>query len=563
MLLARDTRPHSERLLARVAAGVAAVAGDSGAVSVGDCGLLTTPQLHHIVRARNLEAAGISLPGVPAEPRLGSVEGYHAELARAYAALLTATAPEAGLPPSAAAAVAAQAVSRGPLHVDCANGVGGRHSRLLAAAMGSAGSAAAGSAAGSAPHLLDMVVHNAGDTAEEAALLNEGVGAEHCQKGRAPPATGFEPASDYAGVRCASLDGDADRVVFWYYSKADAAGAGAGAPVVWHLLDGDKIAALAAAFIADQLADLGMPLTPHPTHAPHGEADDSHAHAAPSAASAAAAPVDPAAPVSVGVVQTAYANGASSDYIRGTLRLPVALAKTGVKFVHAAAAAFDVGVYFEANGHGTVLFHESFLARLLALDVASLSPKQVSQSASGIISPTCRVHACAGDFAIFNPLCACDHCAPLPLPRLLASLPLLPVQAAARARLLAASRLINQAIGDALSDAMFVEAVLALKGWSVSQWDAIYSDLPSAQAKMAVPDRSAVRVSEDETRVLHPAALQDAIDAAVAAVPRGRAFVRPSGTEDCVRFYAEAADEASAKALLAAVQDATRRILIS
>lgn len=109
---------------------------------------------------------------------------------------------------------------------------------------------------------------------------------------------------------------------------------------------------------------------------------------------------------------------------------------------------------------------------------------------------------------------------------------------------------------------MFVEAVLALKGWTVQQWDAIYADLPSAQAKMAVPDRTAVKVNEDETRVLHPAALQEAIDAAVAAVPRGRAFVRPSGTEDCVRFYAEAADEASAKALLAAVQEATRRILM-
>ena len=51
-------------------------------------------------------------------------------------------------------------------------------------------------------------------------------------------------------------------------------------------------------------------------------------------------------PVSLGVVQTAYANGASRDFVvaappRG-LGLPaVALAKTGVKFVHAAAAAFD------------------------------------------------------------------------------------------------------------------------------------------------------------------------------------------------------------------------------
>lgn len=36
------------------------------------------------------------------------------------------------------------------------------------------------------------------------------------------------------------------------------------------------------------------------------------------------------------------------------------LTATGVKWLHAAAHKFDIGVYFEANGHGTVLFsHEA------------------------------------------------------------------------------------------------------------------------------------------------------------------------------------------------------------
>lgn len=37
---------------------------------------------------------------------------------------------------------------------------------------------------------------------------------------------------------------------------------------------------------------------------------------------------------------------------------------TGVKYLHEAAHHFDVGVYFEANGHGTVLFSKTLLARL-------------------------------------------------------------------------------------------------------------------------------------------------------------------------------------------------------
>ena len=36
--------------------------------------------------------------------------------------------------------------------------------------------------------------------------------------------------------------------------------------------------------------------------------------------------------------------------------MEVACVPTGVKFLHHRALEFDVGVYFEANGHGTVVF---------------------------------------------------------------------------------------------------------------------------------------------------------------------------------------------------------------
>ncbi len=55
--------------------------------------------------------------------------------------------------------------------------------------------------------------------------------------------------------------------------------------------------------------------------------------------------------------------------------------------------------------------------------------------------------------------------------------------------------------------------------------------------------------TEDETRVVEPKALQDAIDALVSTVDKGRAFVRPSGTEDVVRVYAEAATAEAADRL--------------
>ena len=86
-----------------------------------------------------------------------------------------------------------------------------------------------------------------------------------------------------------------------------------------------------------------------------------------------------------------------------------------------------------------------------------------------------------------------------------------------------------------------------------------------------MPDRSRFTTADAETRCVTPAGLQPKIDALRQnfsegetcsmhmiqmrpgllmsfdnAVPVGRAFVRPSGTEDVVRVYAEAATQAQA-----------------
>ena len=66
----------------------------------------------------------------------------------------------------------------------------------------------------------------------------------------------------------------------------------------------------------------------------------------------------------MGIVQTAYANGASTAFIRNKLGIEVSLTPTGVKYLHEEAVKFDIGIYFEANGHGTVLFSDALLQRL-------------------------------------------------------------------------------------------------------------------------------------------------------------------------------------------------------
>jgi phosphoacetylglucosamine mutase len=139
--------------------------------------------------------------------------------------------------------------------------------------------------------------------------LNEDCGAEHVQKGRMLPRN-FSLEGD-KGKKLAALDGDADRLVLFHVTDKG-----------FRLLDGDKIIALYTLFIRDLLTKAGL---------------DS---------------------LTLGIVQTAYANGASTLFMQRSLGIDVQFTNTGVKHLHHRAIHYDIGVYFESNGHGTVVFSE-------------------------------------------------------------------------------------------------------------------------------------------------------------------------------------------------------------
>ena len=157
-----------------------------------------------------------------------------------------------------------------------------------------------------------------------------------------------------------------------------------------------------------------------------------------------------------------------------------------MKHLHHAAERYDVGVYFEANGHGTVLF----------------SPETQSRLA--------------------------EH------------QPSTPAQSTALNHLVNLTQVINQTVGDALSDMLLVEVVLAHRSYSGVEWDSLYVDLPNRLVKVVVPDRSVFKTEDAERRLVSPSGLQARIDDLMRKYEAGRAFVRPSGTEDVVRVYAEA-----------------------
>ncbi len=177
------------------------------------------------------------------------------------------------------------------------------------------------------------------------------------------------------------------------------------------------------------------------------------------------------------------------------MKVHVVCTCTGVKYLHHAALDFDIGIYFEANGHGTVTFSDKVIAMF-----TNTATSITNDGANSGALDARRITAV----------------------KQLTQLP----------------DLINQYIGDALSD-LLVEAALLYKNWTLQQWNALYTDLPSKMGKVVVPDRRMIQTTNAERTCTAPAGLQQAIDEAVAKVEQGRSFVRPSGTEDIVRVFAE------------------------
>ncbi|KAJ9684886.1 hypothetical protein PVL29_017059 [Vitis rotundifolia] len=326
-----------------------------GAIAL-DMGVLTTPQLHWMVRARN-------------KSMKTSEVDYFEQLSSSFRCLM-------------------DLIPKGSkinemddkLIVDGANGVGGEKLAGI-------------------KKMFNSLVIDVRNSGKEGGVLNEGVGADYVQKEKVVPC-GFG-ASD-VGLRCASLDGDADRLVYFLVLPKDNN---------IDLVDGDKI--------FEQLAILNTN---------RNEKINNYYHAC------------------LGVLKK-----------QG---LEVLFTPTGVKYLHEKAAEFDIGIYFEANGHGTILFSEEFLCWLEARDneLSSMSKGSEQQKAA--------------------------------------------------LRLLAVSKLINQAVGDALSGLLLVKVV----------------------------DRTAVVTANAETVVVKPLGLQEAINAEI-------------GTEDIIRVYAEASTQDAADSL--------------
>eukprot|EP00924_Labyrinthula_sp_SR-Ha-C_P012647 maker-scaffold_10-snap-gene-13.0-mRNA-1 protein AED:0.00 eAED:0.00 QI:39/1/1/1/1/1/2/281/576 len=455
IILGRDTRTHSILLGEILKQSVLSAAelfheSTNAEKLLFDYGVVTTPMLHYYIHSSNILSA----------IRIPKAENYFHVFAQNFVSLC-----QGKKGPSAS-------VKR-TLKIDCGYGVGGVCFPLLW------------------NEILNMVGQNTMlinfvqsmqvfNTATEEEMkqkdvfdmLNNGCGAEFVQKSQSFP-TGVSSLGDNEFI--ASFDGDADRIVYCFQKAGN-----------FVLLDGDKISCLLSKFILNLLTEMKEFLLNFKQKTKRK--------------------------LSFAVVQTAYANGASTNYIQKQLFKSIAsddlllsnpIVRTGVKYLHEEAIKYDVSVYFEANGHGTVLFSSEFISEL---------EQETSISAK---------------------------------------------------RLFSFSKLINQTTGDAMADLLCIESVLYLQDLSYTSWSLMYTELDSKMTKVKVKDRYLIETNENETKITSHPALQKNIDQFVqeSGMSLGRCFVRPSGTENVVRVYAEGESKQKIEVLIQKVEEEILKFL--
>lgn len=264
--------------------------------------------------------------------------------------------------------------------------------------------------------------------------LNNKCGADYIVTNRREPENITVPLSHLK--RVAVFDGDADRIIYFSTSNNR-----------FSLLDGDRIAVLLANYIYELTKDIKN--------------------------------------ITVGAVLSHYSNSGAVNYLREKMR--VVLSNTGVKNFVKHSRQFDIGIFFEPNGHGSVTFSE----------------KITKEQDNRALKSLCK---------IFDPC-----------------------------------------VGDAMSTFLVVEAISQENTFEKTM--KLYETMPTRMMSVKIKERNSI-VMNGDVEIESPKELRDKVKYLAGKFRGGRAFVRPSGTEDVVRVFAECAKREEADLLCVSVSQA-------
>ncbi|KAK1444121.1 phosphoacetylglucosamine mutase [Babesia gibsoni] len=333
-----------------------------------------------------------------------------------------------------------------PLFYDCAYGVGGCVMFKFFDCL---------RALGILPHLC-----NSPQSLEEGGEnpLNKECGSNYVLSYKKPPANVVEAGTIYDDKWFCTFDGDADRLAYFSPNKGSV-----------RIVDGVHLLVIKMKFFAFILSRLKEP---------------------------------PSEPIRFGLLINPYANGSARKYIEKMIKeynttiagvkWNLVICRVGIKHMQAKVPNYDVALFYEANGHGNVVFNKKC--------------------------------------ALFkNP----EKC---PYKKLIEYIAVM----------------FSSPLGDAMNNSIFIEMALKVMRLTYEDVRQYYDELAYVNLSVRIPTskRRMFKATAGNDIILEePKVLQKFIEEETAKVRGARAFVRPSGTESLCRVYAEAPTEEEAQKL--------------
>ena len=105
---------------------------------------------------------------------------------------------------------------------------------------------------------------------------------------------------------------------------------------------------------------------------------------------------------------------------------------------------------------------------------------------------------------------------------------------------------------------LLVEAVMYDKDFTAMMFYKLYADLPSKVISVAVSYPKRFKCNSDESELVEPKRLADMVHVLTKMKPNqagSRAFIRPAGTDDVLRIYAEAKTEGEIGPIVNEIED--------
>lgn len=370
--------------------------------------VVTTPQMHYLIRKCNISG------------RVFDKNEYFDHLIKNYNEIMK----YASNPPL-------------KVHVDCANGVGGIAINEIISRL---------------PN-KEIVIINQGVEDSEShfvpkfELLNNKCGADYVVSNSRPPEN--ISVSNEELKRCASFDGDADRLVYFSIDTN------------FSILDGDRMAVFFANYLYDMIRGVKG--------------------------------------LTIGVVLSHYSNSAAKNSLNEKIK--IGIANTGVKNFVAMSREYDFGIFFEPNGHGSVTFSTN--AHRYIDDAVTKNDANSQIYKNGKI-------------------------------------------------LRAMSKIFDPCVGDAIANFLVFEAISCENTYEEIM--NLYEKLPTRLLAVKIKDKRIIKM-ESDVDFSEPKELREKIKIFCNKY-KGRSFIRPSGTEDVVRIFAESAKSDDCDALCVNVAQA-------